>query len=85
MIIACVKGGRSSDKGCAFFKDLKKLAHVVESRIFGNVEFSVAQTLVAFYLFCWLYTYSQNVILKIESAKIMCFLKISIVKIQQNN
>jgi hypothetical protein len=85
MIIACVKGERSSDKGCAFFKDLKKLAHVVESKVFGNVAFSAAQTLAASFLFYWLYTYSQNVILKIKSAKTMCFLKISIVKIQQNN
>jgi hypothetical protein len=44
----CVEGERSSDKGCAFFKDLKKLAHIVESRVFGNVA---AQTLAAFFSF----------------------------------
>jgi hypothetical protein len=55
MIIACVKGERSSDKGCAFFKDLKKLAHVVESRVFGNVAFSAAQTLAAFFVLLAIY------------------------------
>jgi len=80
MIIACVKGERSIDKGCAFFKDLKKLAHIVESRVFGNVA---AQTLAAFSVLLGIY--SQNVILKIENAKTMCFSKISIVRIQQKN
>ncbi len=57
----------------------------MESRVFGNVAFSSAQTLAAFFVLLAIYIYSQNVILKIESAKIMCFLKISIVKIQQKN
>jgi hypothetical protein len=74
------KAKRSSDKGCAFFKNLKKLAHIVESKVFGNVA---AQTLAAFFVL--LAIYSKNVILKIESSKTVCFLKFSSIRIQQLN